>query len=333
MFFMQKQIRWGILGLGRIARSFAEGLKHTSNGTLHCVGSRDLNKAMTFAKEWKVANSSGSYEELAERQDIDAVYVATPHSEHARLATLCMNHGKAVLCEKPMAVNALQVDSMIRCAKENEVLLMEGMWTRFAPLMVEIRKILRSGALGEIKTLQADFGFRPQSRDPNSRLFSKTLAGGSMLDIGVYPISLSFMVFGKPSKIITDCHLGETGVDEQAAYVFKYPENQMAVLHSSLQVETAQEAFISGTEGTLKIHKQCWRPQKITVTKKGLEPEVISMPFEGNGFNYEAESFGKLFLAGEKESPIMPLEESLSIHQVMDEIREKWGMVYPMDEE
>ena len=328
---MEKNIKWGIVGLGRIARAFAEGLKHTDNGTLHCVASRDLDKAIKFAEEWDAPHSAGSYEELAKREDIDAVYVATPHSEHARLATLCMNHGKAVLCEKPMAVNAKQVETMIRCAKENNVLLMEGMWTRFPPLMTEIRNILNSGALGEVKTLQADFGFRPPSRNPNSRLFSKALAGGSMLDIGVYPISLSFIVFGKPSKISTECHLGETGVDEQAAYLFKYSEGQMAVLHSSLEGETAQEAFISGTEGTLRVHKQCWRPQKMTFTKKGCEPELIAMPFQGNGFNYEAKSFGDLLLSGEKDSPIMPLRESLAIHEVMDSIREQWGMQYPMD--
>lgn len=329
---MTEKIRWGIIGLGRIARAFAEGLRHAPNATLHSVASRNPRKAKAFAAEWKVPFWDGSYQALMKREEVDAVYIATPHSEHAEQAMSCMKMGKAVLCEKPLAINARQVSSMIDCAKENKVLLMEGMWSRFPPLMKQVRNIIKSGELGEIKTLHADFGFIPLKRDPVGRLLNPKLAGGSLLDVGIYPISLSFMIFGKPKTFATACHIGETGVDEQGCYVFKYNGGAMSVLHSSFLGNTSQEAFISGTEGTIKIHRQCWKPQKMTLTKlESREVTISEMPFEGNGFNYEAEAFGELLMNGQKESSIMPLTESLEILQIMDEIREKWGLRYPME--
>ena len=327
---MNKQVRWGIIGLGRIARAFAEGLKHTPNATLHCVASRNQKRASAFAEEWDVPHFEDSYESLVKRPEIDAIYVATPHSEHKENSILAMTNGKAVLCEKPLAVNSSEVSAMIQCAREKNVLLMEGMWSRFPPLMRKVRELLKSGAIGEIKSLHADFGFRPASRDPQSRLFNPALAGGSMLDIGIYPISLSYMIFGEPESIATQCVLAETGVDEQASFSFKYPNGAMSVLHSSLCGETGQEAFITGSEGSIRIHKQCWKPQKLTLMQSG-ECQEISMPFVGNGFNYEAEEFSQLVLEGSKECSIMPLEESLKIMKILDHIRAKWGMEYPQD--
>ena len=327
---MNETIKWGILGTGRISRAFAEGLKSASNGILHGIASRTRGNAELFAEEWKVPLAFESYRELAESDEIDAVYVATPHTEHAENSILCMSNGKPVLCEKPFAVNSTQVERMIGMAKENEVLLMEGMWSRFPPLMAKLREILASGRLGEVRTLQADFGFRPPSRDPEGRLFNPDLAGGSLLDVGIYPVSLAFMVMGRPESFLAEWHRGPTGVDEQASLVFKYGNGSMALLHSSLESNTRQEAFISGTEANALIHKQCWRPQKMTIEDHPSgQTETIEMPFQGNGFNYEAEAFGELLRTGGKESPVMTLSESLEIMRVMDEIRECWGLKYP----
>jgi len=327
---MNETIKWGILGTGRISRAFAEGLKYASNGSLHGVASRTKTNADLFAEEWGVPRAFENYQDLAESDEIDAIYIATPHTQHAENSILCMKNGKAVLCEKPFAVNSGEVEKMIAQAKESDVLLMEGMWSRFPPLMYKLREILSSGQIGEIRTLQADFGFRPPTRDPKGRLFNLELAGGSLLDIGIYPVSLASMVMGRPESFVSDWHCGPTGVDEQASLVFKYTNGSMALLHSSLESETRQEAFLSGTKGNIRIHKQCWKPQRMTVDFPcSGKADVIEMPFEGNGFNYEAEAFGELMLSGKKESPIMPLKESLEVIGLMDEIRSSWGLKYP----
>ena len=327
---MNETIKWGILGTGRIARAFAEGLKHASNGILNGVASRTKTNANLFAEEWEVPRAFENYQDLAESEEIDAVYIATPHTQHADNSILCKKNGKAVLCEKPFAVNSQEVEKMIAKAKESNVLLMEGMWSRFPPLMYKLREILSSGQIGDIRTLQADFGFCPPTRDPNGRLFNLELAGGSLLDIGIYPVSLASMVMGRPESFVSDWNCGPTGVDEQASLIFKYKNGSMALLHSSLESQTRQEAFLSGTEGNILIHKQCWKPQKMTIDfLPSGKTDIMEMPFEGNGFTYEAEAFGKLMLSDKKESPIMPLDESLEIIKLMDEIRSSWGLKYP----
>ena len=329
---MGNKIRWGILGTGRIARAFAEGLKHTINGELIAIASRTFESAQSFANEWEIPHAFGSYEELAGSELLDAVYIATPHTEHLKNAVLCMEKRKAVLCEKPLAINAYQVSEMIQKAKEHDVLLMEGMWSRFPPLMHEVRRLIQENEIGEIRTIHADFGFRPKHKDPEGRLFNPNLGGGSLLDVGIYPLSFSSMLNGKPKSFVTDWTRGETGVDEQASIILKYPNGSMAILHSSIQSDTSQEAFISGTEGTIRIHKQCWRPQKITISnRKSLKSKVIEHPFSGNGFNYEAEHFSQLLIDGKKESEIMSLNESLEIITLLDEIRGSWGFSYPFE--
>ena len=330
----EQTIRWGIIGTGRIARAFAEGLKFTTNGKLHGIASRSLASAQSFAQEWDIPSAFGNYQELAESDAIDAVYIATPHSSHAENAILCMKNKKAVLCEKPFAVNSSEVEAMIKTSREMNVLLMEGMWSRFPPLMNQLRDWLNEGKLGDIRTLHADFGFLPKERDPNGRLFNLELAGGSLLDLGIYPVSLASMIMGKPTDIQTLANIGPTGVDEQAGWIFRYSNGALAMLLSSLECETRQEAFIAGSIGNVRVHKQCWKPQKMTFTEtNGEASETIEMPFVGNGFNYEAESFGDLLIQGKKESPIMPLDESLTIMNQMDQIRKEWNLIYPMDKE
>ena len=330
----EQTIRWGIIGTGRIARAFAEGLKFTTNGKLHGIASRSLASAQSFAQEWDIPSAFGNYQELAESDAIDAVYIATPHSSHAENAILCMKNKKAVLCEKPFAVNSSEVEAMIKTSREMNVLLMEGMWSRFPPLMNQLRDWLNEGKLGDIRTLHADFGFLPKERDPNGRLFNLELAGGSLLDLGIYPVSLASMIMGKPADIQTLASIGPTGVDEQAGWIFRYSNGALAMLLSSLECETRQEAFIAGSIGNVRVHKQCWKPQKMTFTEtNGEASETIEMPFVGNGFNYEAESFGDLLIQDKKESPIMPLDESLTIMNQMDQIRKEWNLIYPMDKE
>jgi dihydrodiol dehydrogenase / D-xylose 1-dehydrogenase (NADP) len=330
---MNAIIKWGILGTGRISRAFAEGLRSAPNGTLQGIASRDHTRSKAYADEWNVPLAFENYQQMAESELIDAVYVATPHTQHAENSILCMKNGKAVLCEKPFAVNSLQANEMVAQASASNVLLMEGMWSRFPPLMKELRKALSSGEIGEVRTLQADFGFKPKTRDPEGRLLNPNLGGGSLLDIGIYPIALASMVMGKPKSFVSDWHRGPTGIDEQAACILKYENGSMALLHSSLESETRQEAFLSGTEGNICLHKQCWKPQKMTITSNhSQKTRIVEMPFEGNGFNYEAEFFGNLLLEGKTDNEIMSLDESLEIMTLLDQIRKEWGLVYPFED-
>lgn len=330
---MKKTIRWGILGTGRIANSFAEGLSVVDRAELTAVGSRSIERARDFGEKWKIPKAHGSYEEFSEEKEIDAIYIATPHSEHFDNSVLCMRAGKAVLCEKPLAVNAAQGRKMVTVAREQDVAFMEGMWSRFPPGMSKVREIFSSGILGEIRSLQADFGFRAKDRNPEGRLFNPELAGGSLLDIGIYPVSLSSMIFGKPEEIVSTCHKGETGVDEQAAFIFRHKGGALSVLHSSIQAETSQEALVCGTQGQLRILKQCWRPQELLITHSDGREERLSLPFEGNGFNYEAVAFMELIDQGKIESEIMPHQESIEILETMDSIRSQWGLRYPMEDD
>jgi predicted dehydrogenase len=328
---MTEKIRWGILGSGRIAKALAEGLSVLPDAELVAVGSRSQESADAFGDLFDAPNRHPSYEALANDPEVDVVYVATPHNLHQENTLLCLEAGKAVLCEKPFAVNAEQVREMVRVARERDLFLMEGMWARFPPGMVKVRELIAEGALGELRSLQADFGFKPKQKDPEGRLFNPALAGGSLLDIGIYPVSLSSMLFGKPEEIVTTWHRGETGVDEQAAYLFKHPGGALSVMHSSLQAQTAQEVVIAGTEGRLRIERPCWRPQAVVLTRNDESTERFPLPFEGNGFNYEAAEVMRLMRSGKKESDIMSLDESIAIMETMDAIRAQWGLRYPME--
>ncbi|MFP6886822.1 MAG: Gfo/Idh/MocA family oxidoreductase, partial [Opitutales bacterium] len=264
---MMDHIRWGILGTGRIAQSFAKGLSILPSAELRATGSRSQETAEAFAEKWNIPNRHASYESLAKDPEVDAIYVATPHSEHMANSILCLEAGKAVLCEKPLAVNGKQAREMTSVARKKGVLFMEGMWSRFPPGMVKVRELVNSGVLGELRSLQADFGFKAMNRDPKGRLFNRELAGGALLDIGIYPVSLSSMLFGKPDEIVTSWHKGKTGVDEQAAFIFRHTGGALSVMHSSLEAQTSQEAVIAGTKARLTFKRQCWRPHKLVLTR------------------------------------------------------------------
>ncbi len=329
---MAEKIRWGILGTGNIAHQFARGLAAAEEAELVAVGSRTAEAAAKFADEFGVTRRHLSYEALAHDAEVDAVYVSTPHPFHCDNTILCLNAGKSVLCEKPFSMNAREADAMIGLAREKGLFLMEAMWTRFTPAMAKIRALIAEGVIGEVRMLQADFGFRGSFK-PESRWLAPELAGGAVLDVGVYPISLASMIFGEPAQIVSAAHLGDTGVDEQNAAIFSYSAGQLALLSSAVRTTTPQEAVIMGTEGMIRIGADWWRPQRFTVQRAGQSPEVFDLPFRGNGYNYEAEEVGRCLRAGELESKIMSLDETRSIMQTMDTLRAQWGLVYPSEVE
>jgi predicted dehydrogenase len=242
-------VKWGILGLGSIANSFAEGLRSVKGAELVACGSRDLKKAQEFAQKWGVASAYGSYEEFAADESIDVVYVATPHPFHRENSILSLNSGKAVLCEKPFTLNAREAAEVIEGARSRKLFLMEAMWTRFLPQMVKVRELIQSGIIGDLRLLQADFGFRGEWK-PEGRLLNPQLGGGALLDVGVYPISLAFHLMGQPDRVESHAYLGKSGVDEQASILFGYRDGRSALLSTSIQTTTPQEAVITGSEGS-----------------------------------------------------------------------------------
>ncbi len=322
--------RWGILGCGSIAGAFAEGLQALPDARLVAVGSRSQEKAETFGARFAAPNRHGSYAALVADPEVDVIYVATPHPMHAEDTLLCLNAGKPVLCEKPFTVNAAQAEKVIAIAREKSLFLMEGMWSRFFPLMGELRARLQAGAIGEPRMLQADFGFRA-GINPEGRLFSPALAGGGLMDVGCYCVSLASMLFGTPTQIAGVAHLGETGVDEQAAMSLGYEGGKLAVLSSAIRTNTPHEASLFGTEGRIKIHSPWWKPETMTISRDGKEPETVVLPFTGGGFNYEAGEVAACLQAGKTESAIMPLDETLTIMRTLDTLRQQWGLRYPME--
>jgi len=321
-------IRWGILGTGNIARLFATGLGNAPGAILAAVGSRTQEKADEFGDRFGVPRRHASYAALAADPDLDVIYVSTPHTLHHDATILCLEGGKAVLCEKPFALNAGQAAAMIGTARARGLFLMEAMWSRYYPAMVRAREFLAAGAIGEPRILQADLGFRARV-NPQGRLFDPALGGGALLDIGVYPVSLASMVFGPPSDIASQATMGETGVDEQNAIALRYPGGQLAVLSSAIRTSTPHEATIMGTEGILRIgqdwHKSTW----VGVTRTGQAEERTSLPIEGNGYNYEAIAVMDCLRAGKRESAVMPLDETLAIVRTLDAIRAQWDLRYP----
>lgn len=322
-------LRWGIIGPGNIAKRFATGLKALPDARIIAIGSRTPGKADTFAGEFDVPHRHDSYQALVSDPDVDAVYVATPHPYHREHSLLALQAGKPVLCEKPFTINANEAGEIVRVAREKKVFAMEAMWSRFFPLMTRVRELLQSGAIGEVRMLQADFGFR-SGVNPEGRLFKPALGGGALLDVGVYTVSLASMLLGTPDRITALATMGETGVDEQSAMLFGYSNGAIALLSTAIRTNTPHEATIIGTDGYLKIHRSWWTPKTMTLTKNGKE-EVIEVPFEGNGFHYEAAEVARCLRAGKLESDVMPLDESLSVMKTMDEVRAQWGLKYPME--
>ncbi len=328
---MVDKIRWGILGTGNIAHQFARGLKELTDAELIAVGSRRPDHAASFATEFNVPRVHVGYEALAKDEHVDVVYVGTPHPMHAENAVLCLENGRHVLCEKPFTVNHKEAVEVVNTAKKHNRFLMEGMWTRFLPATQQVISWLHEGQIGEVRQLQANFGFR-SAVEPDSRLYSLEMAGGSLLDVGVYTVSMASLVFGGPPASMTSAvSMGETGVDEQAAMLFQYKNGAIAALSSAIRVNLHHDIFIMGTEGIIQLHSPFWCSTAATLHIHGQEAHRIDLPIEGNGFNYEAKAVGDCIRKGFTESSVMPLAESLEIMQTLDEIRAQWGLKYSME--
>jgi predicted dehydrogenase len=324
---MVSQIGWGILGAGSIAKKFATDLKHLDDARLIAVGSRSAGKAARFAADHGVERSYGSYAEMLADPGVDVVYVATPHPFHKPHALLCLEAGKAVLCEKPMAVNAGEVSAMIGAARRHGLFLMEAMWSRFNPVLIQVRQWLDEGQIGRPRILTADFGFSAQV-NPEARLFNPHLAGGALLDVGVYVVALASWVFGMaPTEVRAAADVGDTGVDEQTGMVFRYPEGQLALLACAIRTRTPHSARIDGTEGAIEV-PAFWHATSARLIRPGQEPVEATGTF---GYHFEAAEVMNCLRMGALESGTMPLDESLCIAKTMDKVRALIGVKYPME--
>jgi len=327
-----RTIRWGILGPGHISRKFATALRESEGAELAAVGSRDAARAAAFAAAFGLppARAHASYEALAADPTVDAVYIGTPHTGHEEHTLLCLAHGKHVLCEKPLAINAAQAERMVAAARAAGLVLMEAMWTRFLPSIVRVRELIADGHIGEVRLVTADFGFRA-SFDAESRLFAPELGGGALLDLGIYPLTLASMLCGAPVAIQATANLGTTGVDEETAIILRHARGELAVLAASLRADTPREANIIGTGGRLRILFPWWAGTRIALREGRAEEQIFDLPARGGGYTHEAEAFMDLIRDGKAETPVMPLDESLSIMRTMDAIRAQCGLRYPQD--
>ncbi|MBD8062756.1 Gfo/Idh/MocA family protein [Oceanitalea stevensii] len=319
-------LRWGILGAGGIARTFARQVPAHSSGRVVAVGSRDGARAAAFAEEHGIERSHGGYDELLADGDVDAVYVATPHSEHRDHALLAIAAGKHVLVEKAFTRNAAEAREVFAAAEERGVFVMEAMWTRFLPHVVAVRELVRSGAIGEVVAFHADHGQRLDG-DPAGRLLNPALAGGALLDLGVYPLSFAHDLLGTPEAVVAAGALTETGVDGQETVLLQYAGRTQAVCSSTLWAGTPCRATISGTDGVIEIEGPFYGATSFTVTRG--DEEVTVRPRHEGGFQYEAAEVARCVAEGRRQSATMSWDDTLAVLGTMDEVRRQLGVTYP----
>lgn len=326
---MENKIRWGILGPGRIAHSFAKDLRLVKTSELVAVASRNSTRASEFAKEYGTKYAYGSYEELFNSTEVDVIYIATPHPQHATLAISAMEHGKHVLCEKPMGVNQDEVKKMIAAAQKNNVFLMEALWTRFNPSIRKIKELVDEKKIGDIGYLQADFAFYALDREEEGRLLNPALAGGSLLDIGIYPIFLAYLMLGKPTNILASSKFHSTGAEIQTSLIFEYDKAQ-AMLYSGLTSTSEMKVKITGTKGSIYIHPR-WHETNGFYLESNGEKEEFLEPTIGKGYSYEIEEVNSCLAAGKLESSLWSHKNSLELIEILDQIRDHAGIVFPFE--
>jgi predicted dehydrogenase len=326
---MRKIYNWAVLGCGKIAKKFSNDLKLLPNANLYAAASRDLQKAKDFAGELGFEKAYGSYEAMVADPKVDAVYVATPHSHHHEHALLCLNHKKAVLCEKAFAINKNEAEEMVACAKQNNAFLMEAFWTMFQPSFNKAMEIVQSGELGKLKVVRSDFAFNAPF-DENKRLYNVNLGGGSLLDIGIYPVFAALTSLGKPEMIKTFADFAATGSEESISMIFKYKNGEMASLTSSFAAFSPTQTEYWFEKGYMVLNPKWHAPTNITVWKDGGEVQTFpSEHKEGTGYQYEAAHVMKCLDAGKIESDKMPWQLSLDLMETLDRVRIDAGIFYP----
>ncbi len=332
---MSDYVNWGILATGSIAATFAEALHQVdsadlaaTSANLLAVASRTQASADKFGKRWNVPRCYDSYAALAHDPDVDVVYIATPHPYHYDNAKLCLEAGKHVLCEKPLTLNGKQSAELIALAQRNKLFFMEAVWMRYIPAIAKLREWVAEGVLGEIVAVSADFNFH-RPFDPNHRLYNRELGGGALLDLGIYPLSLTTMLLGFPASVESHATIGTTGVDESVGLLLRYASGAVGMLTCGLRSNRPIEATIAGTRGYVKLPDFFLRPDHLILHLNGEEPQTHAIPYRGNGYPHEIAEVHACLQSGALESAIMPHAETQQMMELMDQLRAEWGVVYP----
>jgi predicted dehydrogenase len=326
---MSKKINWGIIGTGNIAGKMAEALTLLKNAKLKAVLSRTQDKADEFARRFKVEHAISNRREFADLDELDVVYIASPHTAHLDDTLLCLNSGKAVLCEKPMALNANQVKQMITVAKEKKLFLMEAMWSSFFPAIQKTCDLIADGKIGDIRHIEARFCFKGTG-DASGRHLNPKLGGGALLDVGIYTIYFANLIMNEmPVETASLARIGETGVDEESSYLLKYRNGAIATLSSGLLTDTEHWGIIYGTKGYIKLDT-FWQPDKCTLYRAGKKKTYKFKRF-GNAYTYEALHVMQHLQSGSTESDILPLKNSFLTAEMMDKFRASWNFKCPIE--
>lgn len=316
---MVERLRWGILGTGSIAHTFASDLAFSDECVVAAVGSRLQSSADAFGAEFGVTSCFDTYEALVDCDEVDVVYVATPHPMHYSNAMLALDHGKPVLVEKAFTMTALEARDLVAAARKKGLFLMEAMWTRFLPHVIALRSLIDDGVLGEIVTVEADHGqwFAP---DPSSRIFAPELGGGALLDLGVYPVSFASMIMGTPERLTALITPTMTGVDGQTSMLFGYANGAHAILTCTSRAHTSTRACVSGTKARVEIEGDFYAPSSITLTTRNGDQRHTKFTHQGRGLHFEASEVARCLRESLGESDVMPLDESISIMTTMERV-------------
>jgi predicted dehydrogenase len=324
------ELRWGIVGPGRIARGVVQDFEHVEGSRVAAVASRSIDRARAFAEDFGIERAHGSYRALIEDPDVDVLYIATPHPQHLPVAVAAMQAGKAVLVEKSLTATVEGAETLVDTARRHEVFAMEAMWTRFQPAIVAARDLIADGAIGEVRTVQADLGVQ-RAFDPEDRLFSKELAGGAILDLGVYVVSFAQHFLGVPDRMELTGSLTSTGVDLDAAMLLAYDDGRAGLVSCSLRGPSPGTARIIGTDGWIDVASRFHHPHEVTLTRPDQQPRLIEAPPLGTGYSHELIEVSDCLRAGAKESSVMPLDDSLAVQRLLNEACERLGVHHRED--
>lgn len=325
---MSKRYKWGILAPGKMSAKFSRGLKLLENAEIYAVGSRDVGRAQQFAAEFGCSRAYGSYEELAADSEVDVIYVASPHSHHFEHVMLCLANNKAVICEKAFALNSREAEAMVAEARRRKVFLMEALWPPFQPLYQKATAIARSGEMGTILHLNARFSFQPPF-DPLDRKFNLSLGGGSLLDIGIYPVIDALWFMGVPDEIIAKASFTATGSEDSINIIFSYGDGRMANLYSSFRTAGGIGCSVMCERGNIIFSRARDMSQQLDLEIPGRDPEHFALLPDGMGYQYEAGEVMKCLDSGRTESDVVPLSFSLDLMRTLDRIREAAGIRFP----
>jgi predicted dehydrogenase len=321
------KVKWGIIGLGNIAHQFANDLLLIEEAQLDAVASRNLEKAEEFAKNYNCKKAYASYDAIMNDDEIDILYIATPHDSHAVLTIKALQNNKHVLCEKPIALNYNDALQMINASKATNNFFMEAFWTRFNPSFQETFSKIKNGEIGDVKYINADFAFQAEKLEGN-RMTDIKLGGGSLLDIGVYPLFLSYVLLGIPTEILAKSNFHETGADLQTSMILQY-DNAQAILHSSFVSLSEMKATINGTKGRIDLNPLWFEAQSYTLIKNNQKTK-FKLPTKGKGYTYEIEECHWCIKENRIESEFWSHQNSLELIKIVDEVRNQIGLEYPL---